>query len=158
TQGAPSSTRPGLTIRVTFRPIMLTTAPRQTLVVFDAECPFCIGWIAFLAHRDPHRLLRFAPWRSDAARRVLASFGVGPNALAGVTLVVDDRLYTRSDAVLQICRLLGLPWSLLSLLAITPRPVRDLAYSVVARNRYRLAQRGTSSDLADPAVQSRLLQ
>jgi predicted DCC family thiol-disulfide oxidoreductase YuxK len=50
----------------------------------------------------------------------------------------EDRLLTGSDASLAIYEGLGWPWRAAAILRLVPRPLRDAAYRLVARNRYRL--------------------
>ncbi len=45
--------------------------------------------------------------------------------------------YEQSSAVLLALSRLGGPWRLTAVLFIIPRPLRDLVYRIVARNRYR---------------------
>jgi len=46
-------------------------------------------------------------------------------------------VHEQSDASLEVYRRLGGVWWLFSLLRLVPRFVRNRAYRVVARNRYR---------------------
>uniref|UniRef100_UPI00333EC032 thiol-disulfide oxidoreductase DCC family protein n=1 Tax=Castellaniella defragrans TaxID=75697 RepID=UPI00333EC032 len=46
-----------------------------------------------------------------------------------------------SVAVIAILRRLPRPWRWLTMLRVVPRPLRDAAYRMVARNRYRLLER-----------------
>ena len=127
------------------------------IVVFDGECAFCNAWVRFVARRDTRGAFKFAPRQSEAGREVLSPFAVLPDDPGSIVLVLGNNLYAHSDAILLICRELGWPWSTFSLLRVIPRPIRDLAYTLVARNRYRLGGRQATCDL-DPAVQSRLLR
>jgi len=52
-------------------------------------------------------------------------------------LICQDKVLLRSDAVLAIARGLRFPWPLLNVFRIVPRPIRDGAYRIFARNRYR---------------------
>ena len=48
-----------------------------------------------------------------------------------------DRQYEQSNAVLHALIRLGGAWRLIAVLYVFPRPLRDLVYRIVARNRYR---------------------
>lgn len=113
------------------------------VIVFDGDCQFCSAWVRFVLRNDPRGTFWFAPRQGDAARRLLAPFGVAPDTLGSIALVTGTTLATRSGAVLQICAGLGFPWCLLSWLVIIPRPLRDAGYAWVARNRHRLSRRRT---------------
>jgi predicted DCC family thiol-disulfide oxidoreductase YuxK len=111
------------------------------VILFDGDCRFCSAWVAFVIRHDPRGAFRFAPRTSDAARRLLASFGVASDTLGSIALIAGTSLATRSDAVLQIFSRLGFPWRLVSWLVVIPRPLRDVGYALVARNRHRLRGR-----------------
>ena len=48
-----------------------------------------------------------------------------------------DRQFEQSNAVLHALIRLGGAWRLIAVLYVFPRPLRDLVYRIVARNRYR---------------------
>ena len=46
-------------------------------------------------------------------------------------------MHVRSSAALRVATKLGGAWPLLAVFLVVPRPLRDLVYRWVARNRYR---------------------
>ena len=61
-------------------------------------------------------------------------------------LTEKGSILVRSNAFLHILKRLGGGWAILgAVLAVIPRPVRDLAYDFIARVRYRVF--GTRDDL-----------
>jgi predicted DCC family thiol-disulfide oxidoreductase YuxK len=48
---------------------------------------------------------------------------------------------TRSDAALFVAGPLSWPWKAARVMRVVPQAVRDRAYDLVARNRYRLFER-----------------
>ena len=60
-----------------------------------------------------------------------------PPALDSLILICEGKVLLRSDAALAIARGLRFPWPLICVLRIVPRGLRDGAYSIFARNRYR---------------------
>ena len=128
------------------------------VILFDGECHFCSAWVTFVLRHDRRGVFRFAPRQSDAARRLLTPFGVRPDALGSVALIAGPILAMRSDAVLQIFAQLGFPWRLASWLVVIPRPLRDVAYAWVARNRHRLSWRRDRCRLAGPEDSDRFLR
>ncbi len=73
-------------------------------------------------------------------------------------LVEDGRVFTRSEAALRIARRLGVPWSLAYPLMVVPRPFRDWAYDVVARNRYRWFGKRETCRVPTPDLRRRFLE
>ena len=109
----------------------------KPVVLFDGVCNLCNGWVKFVVRRDPAQRFRFASLQSAFAADVLAKHAL-PGGYLGSMLVLDKGvLYTQSDGVLRVLRGLPMPWPLLGALAIVPRPLRNVVYDWVARNRYR---------------------
>ena len=109
------------------------------VVLFDAACMLCTGMVRFVLAHERAPLLRFASIRSAAGLALAASHGLGPDLLEQSFVVLEQgQILLRSDAALAVARHLRAPWSGLVLLSGIPRPLRDAAYGVVARNRFRL--------------------
>jgi predicted DCC family thiol-disulfide oxidoreductase YuxK len=111
-----------------------------SVICFDGDCNLCNGFVQFVIPRDPGGRFRFAPLKSEVAIRLLRESGA--HDLAGgdvstVVLIERGRHFVRSAAVLRIARGLRFPWPLMYGLVIVPRPLRDWAYGVIARNRFR---------------------
>lgn len=62
-----------------------------------------------------------------------------------------------SDAALEIARLMGGPWRVFGAARLLPRGIRDWAYRLIARNRYRLFGRTESCRIPTPALRARFL-
>ena len=108
------------------------------LIVFDTDCVLCAGFVRFiLAHERDDRLRFVGAWSEDGL--ALASrYGFSKQDLDETFLVIrDGKALTRSDAGLAIVSHLRVPWRWLVFLRIVPRPIRDAAYTAVARRRYR---------------------
>ena len=50
----------------------------------------------------------------------------------------DERVLTRSTAIIHVIQSLGGIWTVAGVGKIIPRPIRDMLYELVARNRYRV--------------------
>ena len=133
---------------------------QRPVVLFDGDCSFCSATVHWTIERDPLARLRFAFLRSAAARRAVAladpdtDFDALPDA---IVLVDRGGVHTASTALLRIARHLRFPYPALSLAVIIPRPLRDAAYRILARNRYRWFGRGDECPLPPPGFASRFL-
>ncbi len=67
-----------------------------------------------------------------------AQYGLTPGDLENVALIADGKCYTKSTAGLKVLDRLPGPWRAMRMFWLVPRPIRDVLYSLVARNRYRL--------------------
>lgn len=110
-----------------------------SFIVFDGDCTLCNRWVRFVHSRDPGGRFSFAPLNSAAAQKILPqSKNNRPIDPSSIYLVQGSKIYDRSSAVLHICRSLQGPWPILFFLIVIPRRLRDMAYKLVARYRYRL--------------------
>jgi predicted DCC family thiol-disulfide oxidoreductase YuxK len=127
------------------------------IILFDGHCNLCSGWVRFVLAREGRTSFRFASLQSAAGARLLAAHGL-PADLQTVVLIEEGRAFDRSTAVARMLRRLRSPWPALGLLIrLLPRPLRDRAYGMVARNRYRWFGRQEACLLPTPAQRERFL-
>jgi len=117
------------------RPIDSAMAEPASIVLFDGVCNVCNSAVNFIIDRDRRGRFRFASLQSDAGRRLCKAHGI-PLELDSIALVVGDRAYTESAAVLRIAKDLDGPWPALFSLVVLPRALRDRAYRYFAAHRY----------------------
>ncbi len=116
-------------------PMPETSSPG--IVFFDGVCGLCNRTVDFILSHDPRGAFLFAPLQGKTAQSRLTD--ADRQSLASLVLITEQGTYRRSSAVVRILWRLGGLWKLLGgLLWLVPRPLRDLGYRVVARNRYRL--------------------
>jgi len=128
------------------------------VLLFDGVCNLCNAGVLFIIRRDPRARFRFAPLQSEIARRLLDGTGVGRDGLPDTMIVIENgRAWQRSAAALRIARNLRWPWPALGALWIIPRPLRDWAYRLVARNRYRWFGRRDQCMMPTPELQAKFL-
>ncbi len=105
--------------------------------VFDGHCVLCVSGVRFAAKRDPDARIGYLPILSTLGREAAAAAGVDPDNPATFLVYDRGRAFQKSGAVIRIGRRLGGVWAALSWTAwLIPRPVRDWAYGVIARNRF----------------------
>jgi predicted DCC family thiol-disulfide oxidoreductase YuxK len=109
----------------------------RPVVLFDGTCNLCNGSIRFIQRHDSRNQFNFVPSQTPEGQALAAKFGFTGPTPGSIVLIEGDRVYTRSTASLQIARRLDGVWRLLYGLIVVPRPVRDLVYRIIARNRHR---------------------
>lgn len=130
----------------------------DALVVFDGVCNLCSTTVRTIAGLDRNGVFRFTPVQSPYGRFLCAQAGLDPAAPS--TFLFFDRgvPLTKSDASLAIAARLPRPWPAAQSLMLVPRPLRDAAYDLVARNRYRLFGRKDSCMRPDAALAARFIE
>ncbi len=127
------------------------------IVVFDAQCLLCNGWVQFLLRHDRRGTLQFAAIQGAAGRRLLADAGLQSQGLQTLLLVDAGQSWQHTGAILRILHALGWPWRLAWAAWLVPAPLRDGLYRLVARNRYRWFGRSAQCMLPDAAQAARFL-
>jgi predicted DCC family thiol-disulfide oxidoreductase YuxK len=135
----------------------MTRAP--AIILFDGVCNLCNAWVAFVMQRDRRGLFRFAPLQSESAARLLAGHEIAvTREPQSVMLIEDGCVYQRSTAALRILRGLGGVWGFAAVLLIVPRPIRDVVYAFIARNRYRWFGKRDTCMIPTPEQRARFLE
>jgi predicted DCC family thiol-disulfide oxidoreductase YuxK len=137
----------------------MSEAKQDTAVVlFDGVCNLCNGAVNFIIDRDPSARFRFAALQSTQAAALLAPLGRVPEVEPQSFILVEDgRVYERSTAALRIARKLPGAWKLLYAFVVVPRPLRDVVYRFVARNRYRWFGKAEACRMPTPELRARFL-
>ena len=68
-----------------------------------------------------------------------------------------ERVLARSDAVLHLLKEIGGIWTIARLARALPKPLRDLIYNLVARNRYRVFGKYETCLLPEPRHRQKFL-
>jgi predicted DCC family thiol-disulfide oxidoreductase YuxK len=133
------------------------------ILLYDGVCGLCNRLVQFSLRRDRSAVFRFASLQSALAAAILARHRADPSDLNTVYVVVnpdlpDEYLLSRSDAVLFVLnRLPGIWRAVASLLQLLPRFLRDAAYKIVARYRYRIFGRSEACVLLRDRDRNRFL-
>lgn len=135
----------------------LETDP-HAIILIDGVCHLCHGLTRFIVRRDSAGYFHFASLQSEVGQSLLERGGLqGDDAGETMVLVEGGSYYTRSQAALRIARKLRFPWPLAYALIVVPRPIRDRAYRLVAKNRYRWFGRSETCMVPTPDVRRRFL-
>ena len=130
----------------------------DSIILFDGVCNFCNRTINIILKYDKDAYFQFAPSQSNAAMGIMQQFGLEQQAITSVILIDNEKVYTKTDAVIQIAnRLSGWP-SLFRLLKFIPKSIRNFGYDLIAKNRYTLFGKRASCRIPDASIQDRFLQ
>ncbi len=108
------------------------------IVVYDAQCLLCSRWVRFLLKHDRREVFRFASIQGRNGQALLAKAGLQVDGLQTLLLVEGDRAWQHTAAILRVLHALGWPWRAAWLGWLVPARLRDAAYRLIARNRYRI--------------------
>jgi predicted DCC family thiol-disulfide oxidoreductase YuxK len=109
----------------------------KNIVLFDGTCKLCNNAVKFITRNDSRHYFCFIPLESERAAAYLRFYRSGNIDKGSMLLIMGDRIYMKSDAVLRILRLLDGLWPVLYVFLIVPRFIRDPVYDIVSKYRYK---------------------
>jgi predicted DCC family thiol-disulfide oxidoreductase YuxK len=132
------------------------------LVLYDGVCGLCDRVLQFVLRHDHRRVFSFASLQSAVGRSCVEQSGGNPDELTTFYVIANyrtatARAFTRSDAALFVAGALGWPWRALLLMRFVPRVLRDQAYDLVARTRYRVFGRYDRCPIPSPQFRRRFI-
>jgi predicted DCC family thiol-disulfide oxidoreductase YuxK len=125
----------------------------KSLVLYDGVCHLCNAFVRFIIRRDRAKRFEFSHLQSPISKDRLSGLPPFANKLNTVVLLEDGRAFTRSTAVLRITRHLDGAWPIFYVFILVPRFVRDAAYDLIGKYRFRLF--GRSNQCLIPSAQDR---
>lgn len=128
----------------------------RPLFIFDHVCVLCSGGVSFIMKHDRAGKIAFTPAQGELGQKLCHHFGIDWDAT--YVFIRGGRAYTKSDGYFEVARTLGGWWRLGLVFRIIPRPFRDLAYDVIAKNRYRwFGKTAEACQLLTPDQRARLI-
>ena len=110
----------------------------KQIIIFDGVCNLCTRSVKFIIKHDPAARFQFTAFQTKAGMKVLNQYGVKPKNVDTLLFIKGQRLFARSDAVLEIAKELEGPWKLLVVFKVLPKKIRDWLYALLAKNRYNI--------------------
>ena len=127
------------------------------IILFDGVCNFCNRTINIILKYDKQSYFQFAASQSNAGINLLQQFKLDQKASASVILIDNEKVYTKTDAVIQIAKHLS-GWPRLFIgLKYVPKPLRDFGYDVIAKNRYILFGKRETCRIPEQSIRHRFL-
>jgi predicted DCC family thiol-disulfide oxidoreductase YuxK len=110
---------------------------KKYIILFDGTCKLCNNVVRFITKNDSKRIFCFIPLESEQASEYLNKYNKKNVNKGSVLLIQDEKIYTKSNAVLHILKCLDGLWPLFFAFIIVPGFIRDPVYDVIAKYRYR---------------------
>jgi predicted DCC family thiol-disulfide oxidoreductase YuxK len=127
------------------------------VVLFDGVCNVCNGSVLFIIKRDAQSKLKFASLQSEYGAEQMKRFNLPPSALDSVLLIKNGQLFQKSNAALEIARMLDGMWPVMYAFKIVPIFIRDFFYDWIAKNRYRWFGKKDECMIPTPQVKARFV-
>jgi predicted DCC family thiol-disulfide oxidoreductase YuxK len=129
----------------------------HNLILFDGVCNFCNAAVQMVIEIDRQKVFKFAPIQSELGQQLYHQHGLDASDIQTLMLVDEDKVWTKSDAVLEVLSRLDGGWQLLGAFKAMPQPIRDWAYSEFARQRFVLFGRRETCLIPTPELRERFM-
>jgi predicted DCC family thiol-disulfide oxidoreductase YuxK len=127
------------------------------VLFFDGDCAFCSASVRQAVRFDKREQVSFAPLQGEFSRKLgFEKYASEEDGTMVLLRESDGKVFMHSDGLIELARVFGGAWKLLALARVIPKPLRDLVYRSIARNRYRLMGKSAACMLPDPALRKRL--
>lgn len=128
----------------------------RPVFIFDHVCVLCSGGVSFIMKHDREGAIAFTSAQGPLGQALCCHFGIDWDE--SYVFLRNGRAYTKSDGYFEVARTLGGWWRLGLMFAIIPRGLRDWAYDLVARNRYKwFGKTAEACALLTPEQRARLI-
>lgn len=128
----------------------------HAIVLFDGDCNFCDSSVQFIINHDPAGYYHFASLQSEIGEELRKKHQI-PEDVDSLVLIEKGEAYVKSEGALRISHHLTGLWKLAFYLKSVPGPLRDAAYDVIAKNRYKVFGKLNSCMLPPPHIRKRFL-
>lgn len=108
----------------------------QPLIIYDSKCKFCSKFANWCTLKN--NIFQTIPVRDREAKTRLREVDVVFINLNTIYFINDKKVYTKSEAVFEIMKLISFPWNIFSLFRILPLSLTNYFYEVFAKYRYRI--------------------
>jgi predicted DCC family thiol-disulfide oxidoreductase YuxK len=87
----------------------------------------------------------------------LLKHGIQTENIETFLLIKDGKAYTKSDAVFEIIAEFKPAWKIMLIFRFGPKVIRDFAYRVIARNRYKVFGKKDQCMIPSPDIKAKFL-
>ena len=108
------------------------------LLIFDGYCILCSWSVRFILKRDKKDYFRYVALQSEYAKQIISSYNLPVDFDKSIVLVSENKIWLKSDAVLQVVSRLNGIWPIFGIFRIIPKRMRDSVYMLISKYRYKL--------------------
>lgn len=112
---------------------------KKYYVLYDGNCAFCNYWVSWILKNDRKDQFMFASLQGNFGQNFLYERGLDRKEFNTLYLWKPESYFlVKSEAVLEIAKILGGTYGMLAKMNIFPRFFSDLIYDRIAANRDRM--------------------
>lgn len=127
------------------------------IILFDGVCNFCNSSVNFIMEKDRKNIFKFAALQSGPGIELQKKFGINPEIMQSFILADGERYYQKTTAALKVAKDLGFPYNLSYPLIIIPPFIRNIAYNIIAKYRYKWFGKKDACRIPTPEERAKFL-
>ena len=129
----------------------------MNIVLFDGVCNLCNSTVLFLIKHDGNNQLHFAAQQTTKGQHILEQYGVNENCKS-VVFIKNHVPYYKSDAIIEIVKLLtGWP-KILTAGVLFPKCFRNWMYDLIANYRYKVFGKKDTCVIPSKTIEHKFIQ
>ena len=106
----------------------------RAYLFYDGDCGLCSETVQWILRHERDASIYFIPLQNEFSRQFLTE-KLGSYSMDTVVFFKNEKIYTKSNAILKTITHLKLPLRILLIIFVIPRPLRDWAYQFIAKRR-----------------------
>jgi len=83
------------------------------------------------------------PSKSEEGAKLISEYNLGDVAQHSIVFIVNNKIFTKSDAILEIIDDMRIIWKLLKILKIVPKSLRNWIYDLISEYRHIILKNKT---------------
>jgi predicted DCC family thiol-disulfide oxidoreductase YuxK len=112
-------------------------ANEHPVLIFDGVCNLCEWLVVFVVKRNRRGNIRFVAAQSDIGEQLQRQYDADAIRDSTMVLLKNEKVYSKSDAAIEIAKELDGLWKLLVVFGAIPKFLRDWIYAWIGENRYK---------------------
>lgn len=130
----------------------MTSIPTdKPILLLDGSCVVCNALGNRLLKIDKHQSMYISTLEGETAAQIRKTNSDFPHDLDTLIWIDGEKIYTQSDAILQLMRGLAFPHFLPAIFLIVPAFIRNFFYDIFAKHRKSWFGETNTCSLASPA-------
>ncbi|SNR16397.1 thiol-disulfide oxidoreductase DCC family protein [Tenacibaculum jejuense] len=130
----------------------------KQIILFDGVCNLCNDFVLKVIKYDKKNNFLFTSLQSKTGEEILAHLNIDTTKIDSIILFEPtSTYYIKSSAALKIMNSFGSVWKLTYFFWLIPKPLRNLAYDFIAKNRYRWFGKKEQCMIPTPELTSKFL-
>ncbi len=136
---------------------LLNSSHKQPILLFDGVCNLCNQSVQLVLKKEKSPRYQFTSLQSEVGQVILSHFDFSTTHFDTILLLEDGKIFDRSSVPIKVSGNLKGLWPMLRIFWIIPKPLRDIVYNWISRNRYKWFGKKEVCMIPSPELERRFL-